>query len=76
MLPQRKILTLKNYQFKKVDIKNFVKLKEVILDFSPDYILNFAAESHVDNSIKDSSPFIYSNIVGTFNLLEISRSKK
>ena len=53
----------KNYQFKKVDIKNFVKLKEVILDFSPDYILNFAAESHVDNSIKDSSPFIYSNIV-------------
>ena len=66
----------KNYQFKKVDIKNFVKLKEVILDFSPDYILNFAAESHVDNSIKDSSPFIYSNIVGTFNLLEISRGLK
>ena len=63
----------KNYQFKKVDIKNFAKLKKIILDFSPGYILNFAAESHVDNSIKDSSPFIYSNIIGTFNLLEVSR---
>ena len=66
----------KNYQFKKVDIKNFAKLKKIILDFSPGYILNFAAESHVDNSIKDSSPFIYSNIIGTFNLLEVSRGLK
>ena len=73
---QRMTLILKNYQFKKVDIKNFAKLKKAILDFSPDYILNFAAESHVDNSIKDSSPFIYSNILGTFNLLEVSRGLK
>ncbi len=64
----------KNYQFKKVDIKNFVKLKEVILDFSPDYILNFAAESHVDNSIVNANPFINSNIIGTFNLLQIAKN--
>lgn len=34
------------------------------------YIVNFAAETHVDNSIKDGSPFIKSNIEGVYNLLE------
>lgn len=38
-----------------------------------DYIVNFAAESHVDNSIKDGSPFVKTNIQGTFNLLELAR---
>jgi len=37
------------------------------------YIVNFAAESHVDNSIKNGKPFIRSNIEGTFNLLEQAR---
>lgn len=41
-----------------------------------DYLVNFAAESHVDNSIDDGTPFIQSNIVGTFNLLEIARRNK
>lgn len=34
-----------------------------------DYIFHFAAESHVDNSIKDPSPFIESNVLGTFNIV-------
>jgi len=38
-----------------------------------DYIVHFAAESHVDNSIKDGLPFVKSNIQGTFNLLEVAR---
>ena len=38
-----------------------------------DYIINFAAESHVDNSIKDGRPFVRTNIEGTFNLLEVAR---
>ena len=38
-----------------------------------DYIVNFAAESHVDNSIKDGLPFVKTNVEGTFNLLEIAR---
>jgi dTDP-glucose 4,6-dehydratase len=38
-----------------------------------DAIINFAAESHVDNSINSPEQFIYSNIVGTFNMLEIAR---
>jgi dTDP-glucose 4,6-dehydratase len=41
-----------------------------------DYIVHFAAESHVDNSIKNGLPFVKTNIEGTFNLLEISRQNK
>ena len=39
-----------------------------------DYIVNFAAETHVDNSIKDGKPFIRSNVEGVFNLIEQSRN--
>jgi dTDP-glucose 4,6-dehydratase len=38
-----------------------------------DYIVNFAAESHVDNSIKNGLPFVKTNIQGTYNLLEVAR---
>jgi dTDP-glucose 4,6-dehydratase len=41
-----------------------------------DYIVHFAAESHVDNSISNGLPFIRTNVEGTFNLLEISRKNK
>lgn len=48
--------------------------EEVIGEF--DYMVHFAAESHVDNSIKNGLPFIKSNVEGTYNLLEISRKNK
>src|SRR3989344_6182592 len=48
------------------DIFNELTRKEPI-----DMVFNFAAETHVDNSLKDVSPFIQSNIKGTFVLLEI-----
>lgn len=38
-----------------------------------DYLINFAAESHVDNSIKNGKPFVKTNVEGTFNLLEVAR---
>jgi len=38
-----------------------------------DYIVHFAAESHVDNSIKDGLPFVKTNVEGTFNLIEVAR---
>lgn len=41
-----------------------------------DVLVNFAAESHVDNSIRETSPFIHSNINGTHNLLELIRGKR
>ena len=40
------------------------------------YCVNFAAESHVDNSIDDGSPFVKTNINGTFHLLELCRQMK
>ncbi len=41
-----------------------------------DYIVHFAAESHVDNSISNGLPFVKTNVEGTFNLLEISRKNR
>ena len=41
-----------------------------------EYCVNFAAESHVDNSIDDGSPFVKTNINGTFHLLELCRKMK
>ena len=51
-------------------------IKDIVLEDlgNYDYIVNFAAESHVDNSIDDGSPFIKSNIEGTFNLIECARN--
>jgi len=41
-----------------------------------EYLINFAAESHVDNSIKNGRPFVKTNVDGTFNLLEVARQNK
>jgi dTDP-glucose 4,6-dehydratase len=41
-----------------------------------DYLVNFAAESHVDNSISNGLPFVKTNVEGTFNLIEIARKNK
>ena len=38
-----------------------------------DFVVHFAAQSHVDRSINDASAFVYSNVLGTFNVLEASR---
>jgi dTDP-glucose 4,6-dehydratase len=48
--------------------------KQVIDGNNITHIVHFAAETHVDNSISDPSRFIHSNIVGTFNLLDICRT--
>jgi dTDP-glucose 4,6-dehydratase len=47
-----------------------------ILDKGVDAVINFAAESHVDRSILHSAEFINTNVVGTLNLLELSRKNK
>jgi dTDP-glucose 4,6-dehydratase len=39
-----------------------------------DYIVNFAAESHVDNSISNGLPFVKTNVEGTFNMLEVAKN--
>ncbi len=62
----------KNYNFQKIDISNYNKLKKAIFSFEPNVIINCAAETHVDNSIKSPNSFIKTNIFGTYNLLVIS----
>ena len=66
----------KNYKFIKCDLCNKYKLKKIINSYKPKAIFNLAAETHVDRSIDGPKNFIYSNIVGTFNLLEIIRNSK
>ena len=61
------------YNFLKGDICNESFVRNIINDFKPNYLINFAAESHVDNSIKKSREFLDTNFFGTYNLLEASR---
>ena len=64
----------KNYKFIKCDLNNKNKLRLIIKSFKPKIIFNLAAETHVDRSIDGPKNFIESNILGTFNLLEIIRT--
>ena len=57
---------------KGVDIAYKRRLEDLFQQYRPKYIFNFAAETHVDNSINDVSPFIDTNIIGTVNLLDLS----
>lgn len=59
--------------FEKVDLLDFPALQNLFKKYRFDGILNFAAESHVDNSISGPRAFIETNIIGTFNLLEAAR---
>ncbi|NLI92241.1 MAG: dTDP-glucose 4,6-dehydratase [Peptococcaceae bacterium] len=58
-----------NYKFVKGDIKDSIKVNQVLTDERIDCIVNFAAESHVDNSIRDPYVFIKTNVEGTMVLL-------
>lgn len=60
----------KNFKFIKGDISERDFVFDIIRDERPDAIVNFAAETHVDNSIKDSSLFLRSNVLGTASLLD------
>lgn len=60
------------YSFVQADICDR-QIFEIIEGFQPHLIMNLAAESHVDRSIDSAAPFVQTNIVGTFNLLEASR---
>lgn len=59
------------HKFVKGDIADGKKLANVFKAFKPDYVINFAAETHVDKSIHvGSKEFINTNIIGVFNVLE------
>ena len=58
------------YSFARCDISNYESMRSLVKE--SDCIVNFAAESHVDNSIASSDQFVTSNIVGVHNLLKLS----
>ena len=63
-----------NYKFVKGNITDHVLMEKLISE--SDVIINFAAESHVDRSILNAKPFIDSNIIGVFTILEILKNQK
>ncbi|NRP45995.1 MULTISPECIES: dTDP-glucose 4,6-dehydratase [unclassified Marinobacterium] len=62
------------YLFKQIDICDRHALDDVLAQFQPDIIMHLAAESHVDRSIDGPAEFIETNIIGTYHLLEASRT--
>ncbi len=63
-----------NYQFRRVDIVDKESVNALFREFGFDGVIHLAAESHVDRSITSPDEFIYTNIVGTVNLLTAFRN--
>ncbi len=66
-------IELPNVSFVKGDIGDHDVVSEIFNTFNPDYVANFAAESHVDRSITNPRLFLETNILGTQNMLDCAR---
>ena len=64
---------LRRYRFIQADIRNFKHINRIVARFKPDYIVNFAAESHNSLAILKPRVFFQTNVLGTQNLLEAAR---
>lgn len=64
-----------NVSFVKGDIGDSAVVDKLMEEFDPDYVVNFAAESHVDRSISNPRLFLETNILGTQTMLEGARRK-
>jgi len=61
------------YHFEQVDIRDITAVQAVFDKYQPEAIMHLAAESHVDRSIDGPADFILTNIVGTYNLLDVAK---
>ncbi len=66
---------LSNYRFEKVNLLNVEELTRVFNEHQITDVIHLAAESHVDRSIESPLDFVYTNIVGTVNLLNVAKTK-
>lgn len=66
--------SLDNYVFINGDICNYIQLNDIVKQYKIDTIINFAAETHVDQQFKRTSAFIHSNIYGVYQLLCLARN--
>lgn len=69
-----KISNSPNYRFSQTNICDAKGIHALFTEFQPDYILHFAAESHVDRSIDGPDDFIETNINGTYTLLKQAKA--
>ncbi|MCX6319818.1 MAG: dTDP-glucose 4,6-dehydratase [Bacteroidetes bacterium] len=69
----RDIDQLPNYHFEKVNILDTAALEMVFSKWNPDGVIHLAAESHVDRSINSPLDFVYTNVIGTVNLLNTAK---
>ena len=69
----QKEIDSKKIDFIKGDICNRELVEDIFSRYEIDYVVNFAAESHVDRSISNPQIFLETNILGTQNLLEVSK---
>jgi dTDP-glucose 4,6-dehydratase len=70
----RDIENAPNYVFEKADILSTNDLERIFSTYQPDGIIHLAAESHVDRSILSPLDFVYTNIIGTVNLLNAAKA--
>ncbi|PPR35187.1 MAG: dTDP-glucose 4,6-dehydratase 2 [Alphaproteobacteria bacterium MarineAlpha6_Bin4] len=65
------LLKYSNHKFIKTDIGNIKKIKYILKKYKPDFVINFAAETHVDRSIDNPEIFIKTNILSFFNFINL-----
>ena len=70
----KNIANNKKYSFEHIDVCCKDDLIRIFSEHKPDAVMHLAAESHVDRSINSPEAFIQTNIVGTYNLLEVTRA--
>ena len=69
----RDIETKPNYVFEKVNILDTEALDNIFTNYQPEGVIHLAAESHVDRSIDSPLDFVYTNVIGTVNLLNAAK---
>ena len=69
----RDIESQSNYYFEKVNILDTEAIDGVFAKYNPDGVIHLAAESHVDRSILSPLDFVYTNVIGTVNLLNAAK---
>jgi dTDP-glucose 4,6-dehydratase len=70
----KEISNYPNYNFEKIDISDYQNIKKILKKYKIDGVINLAAESHVDNSIKDPFIFAKTNVMGTLSLLQAAKN--
>ena len=72
----KKLKRKNDFTFHKISLENFKKLRFYIRKYSPKYIIHLAAQAGVRYSLENPRSYIESNIIGTFNILEIAKETK